>query len=92
MTATENPQIKINLRITEKILGIDESKPDFDETYSMIPITIDTQKFRESASKILFYSSTRVLKMYETVSSNNFPTKLFSGNILNVYTNLTTRV
>ena len=25
--------------------------------------------------------------MYETVSSNNFPTKLFSGNILNVYTN-----
>ena len=87
MTATENPQIKINLRITEKILGIDESKPDFDETYSMIPITIDTQKFRESASKILFYSSTRVLKMYETVSSNNFPTKLFSGNILNVYTN-----
>ena len=88
LTSTQSPLITINLRITERILGVDESKPDFDDTYSLIPITIDTQKFREKeASKILFYSSTRVLQMYETVSNNNFPTQLFLGNILNVYTN-----
>jgi hypothetical protein len=88
LTSTQSPLITINLRITERILGVDESKPNIDDTYSLIPITIDTQKFRESdASKILFYSSTRALQMYEAVSNNNSPTKLFLGNILNVYTN-----
>ena len=88
LASTVSPLITINLRITERILGVDESKPNIDDTYSLIPITIDTQKFRESdASKILFYSSTRALQMYEAVSNNNSPTKLFLGNILNVYTN-----
>ena len=85
---TASSQVKINLRITEKVLGIDEFKPTIDEQYSMIPITLNTTKFREiPKSKILFYSSTRTLFMYESTSSDNFPTKLFSGNILNVYTN-----
>ena len=83
--------VKINLRITERILGVNEEKPNFDETYSMIPMTIDIAKFRNSAtpyiSKLLFYSYSRVLYMYETVSNDYIPTKLFSGNILNVYTN-----
>ena len=84
-------KIIINLRITERILGINEEKPDFDETYSIIPITIDIKKFRDSetpiVSKILFYSYSRVIFMYEAVSKDNYPIKLFSGNILNVYTN-----
>ena len=81
-------EVKINLRIAEKILGINESKPDYSESYSMVPITIKIPEFRAiPKSKILFYSSTRVLHMYETVTSGYSPTKLFSGNILNVYTN-----
>ena len=84
----ESIQIKINLRITERILDVEESRPEIDDSYSLIPITIDTDKFRKSnASKILFYSSTQTLQMYEAVSNDNFPTQLFSGNILNVYTN-----
>ena len=81
-------EVKINLRITERALAVNEEKPSFDETYSIIPISIEIEKFRAiPKSKILFYSSTRDLQMYETVSSVNFPTELFSGNILNVYTN-----
>ena len=44
---TASSQVKINLRITEKVLGIDEFKPTIDEQYSMIPITLNTTKFRE---------------------------------------------
>ena len=81
---------RINLRIKEKILDIDESKPNIEEFYSIIPVTIDTQIFRNSdknVSKILFYSSTHNLYMYESITFNS-PIKLFSGNILSVYTNL----
>ena len=84
----ETPQININLRIAEKVLGTDEFEPQINEQYSMVPITIDIPKFRETLkSKILFYSSTRSLHMYEATSSGYSPNKLFSGNILNVYTN-----
>ena len=86
--ADETPQININLRIAEKVLGTDEFEPQINEQYSMVPITIDIPKFRETLkSKILFYSSTRSLHMYEATSSGYSPNKLFSGNILNVYTN-----
>ena len=70
----------------EKILGTSEEMPNCRESYSMVPVTINIPTFREAASKILFYSSTWVLQMYETISNNYAPTKLFSGNILNVYT------
>ena len=88
ISAKETPQIKINLRITEKVLAVDEFKPEINEQYSVVPITINIPKFRAiPKSKILFYSSTRSLHMYESTSSEYFPTKLFAGNILNVYTN-----
>ena len=87
MPAAEATEVKINLRIAEMILTTQDEKPNYSESYSMVPITINITSFREAASKILFYSSTRVLQMYETVSSGYAPTNLFSGNILNVYTN-----
>ena len=88
IVATDSPKIKINLRIVERILGVDETRPEIDDSYSLIPLTIDTQKFRANdASKILFYSPNIIFQMYESVSKDNFPTKLFLGNILNVYTN-----
>ena len=87
----DNTSIKINLRITERILGVNEEKPDFNETYSIIPMTINLTEFRISEepyiSKLLFYSYSRVLYIYETVSNNNIPTQLFSGNILSIDTN-----
>ena len=81
---------RIFFRIKERILDVSENKPLIVEPYSIVPISINTQTFRNSdkkASKILFYSSTRNLRMYESTSSNG-PILLFSGNILNVYTNL----
>ena len=79
---------KINLRITERILGIDESKPEEEETYSLAPYTVNISKFRDKpASKILFYSSSRFLNMYYFEPKSPCPVKLFSGNILSVYTN-----
>ena len=87
----DNTSIKINLRITERILGVNEEKPDFNETYSIIPMTINLTEFRISEepyiSKLLFYSYSRVLYIYETVSNDNIPTQLFSGNILSIDTN-----
>ena len=86
--AKQSTTVQINLRIEERILKIDEQKPEFDDTYSMVPVTVNVLSFRAiPKSKILFYSSTRHLEMFESVSSHAFPTKLFSGNILNVYTN-----
>ena len=86
--ADATPQISINLRIAEKILAVDEFEPQINEEYSIVPITIEIPKFRAiPKSKILFYSSTRSLHMYEATSSGYSPNKLFTGNILNVYTN-----
>ena len=79
---------KINFRIKERILLTNESTPTIVDLYSIIPVSIDTQLFRNSvkkASKILFYSNKYNLYMYEPVSSNK-PVLLFSGNIINVYT------
>ena len=79
---------RINLRITERVLGTDESKPMEDESYSLVPFTIDIQKFRDlPKSKILFYSYSRVLQMYHAESDTPYPEQLFSGNVLSVYTN-----
>ena len=76
------------LRVAERILGTDESKPMEEESYSLVPFTVNISKFREiSKSKILFYSYSRVLQMFHVESSNPYPEKLFSGNVLSVYTN-----
>ena len=79
---------RIFLRTTERLLGTDESKPMEEETYSLVPFTVNIAKFRElSKSKILFYSYTRILQMFNSGTSTPYPEKLFSGNILSVYTN-----
>ena len=79
---------RIFFRTTERVLGTDESKPMEEETYSLVPFTVNIAKFRElSKSKILFYSYSRTLQMLHSGTSTPYPEKLFSGNILSVYTN-----
>ena len=88
--ANQLASAKINFRITERILAVTETTPTIVETYSIVPVSVNTQTFRNSdkkASKILFYSNKYNLQMYEAVSSNS-PVQLFSGNIMNVYTNI----
>ena len=79
---------ELYLRISERILGTDESKPMEEESFALAPFTVNIPKFRElSKSKILFYSYSRVLQMFHVESNNPYPEKLFSGNALSVYTN-----
>ena len=69
-------------------MGTDESTPMEEEFYSLVPFTIDIQKFRDlPKSKILFYCYSRVLQMYHAESDSPYPEQLFSGNVLSVYTN-----
>ena len=78
---------RVNLRIKERILGPKELKPNDEETYTLVPFTINIPTFREEgASKILFYSYSRNLQMLYA-GTTNYPSKLFEGNILSVYTN-----
>ena len=78
---------RINLRIKERILETDELKPNDEETYTLVPFTIVLDKFRsDGASKILFYSYSRNLQMFYP-NTEPYPKKLFSGNILSIYTN-----
>ena len=79
---------RVFFRIEERILGTEEARPMDAEIYSLIPYTIDVSKFRElSKSKILFYSYTRELQMYYVGTGSPYPEKLFSGNIMSVFTN-----
>ena len=79
---------RIMVRITERVLGTGETKPMEEETYSLVPFTVNVASFRElSKSKILFYSNTRSLQMFHTETNNPYPEKLFSGRILTVYIN-----
>ena len=79
---------RVLLRVSERFLGADESQIMEDETFSLVPFTVDLPKFRDnSASKVLFYAYTRSLQMYHSESTSPRPEKLFSGNILSVYTN-----
>ena len=79
---------KIYFRVNERVLGTDESRPMEEESYSLVPFTINIPNFRAlDKSKILFYSSTRLLQMYYVETDNPYPEKLFSGNVLSVYTN-----
>ena len=78
---------RLNLRINERILKTDEKKPNDAETYTLVPYSINVTSFREKqTSKILLYSNTHSLNIYYA-GGNNYPNKLFSGNILNIYTN-----
>ena len=84
---TESTTVQINLRIAEKKLEVKAETHKIEEVYSKVPLTVNISEFRSVASKVLFYSSSDSLQMYESVSLDAFPTKLFLGNILNVYTN-----
>ena len=77
----------VYLRITEKFLSVKEQQVYIDELYSLVPFTVVISDFRDMASKILFYSNKRELQMYYIDESIPFPEKLFSGNIMSVYTN-----
>ena len=79
---------RLFFRTKERVLDIEETKPMDAETYSLIPYTVNVTKFRElSKSKILFYSYTRELQMYYVETNSPYPEKLFSGNIMSVFTN-----
>ena len=78
---------RLNLRINERILKTDELKPNDAETYTLVTYSINVTSFREKqTSKILLYSNTHSLNIFYA-GNNNYPNKLFSGNILNIYTN-----
>ena len=88
MSINEDTNIKINLRISERILETNEKIVEFEEKYSLVPVTIEISKFWDIPNpKMLFYSSNNSLQMYEAVSNKNYPNKLFSGNILSIDTN-----
>ena len=77
----------VYVRITEKYLDVKESTFTTDESYSLVPFTVYIPDFRDSASRILFYSYTRELQMYYVEQDTPYPEKLFSGNVMSVYTN-----
>ena len=75
------------VRTTERFLSVGNQRVTVDETYSLVPYTVVISDFRERASRILFYSFTRELQMYYVEQDTPYPEKLFSGNIMSVYTN-----
>ena len=77
----------VYVRTTEKFLNVEEAQVKDDELYSLIPYTVVISEFREKCSRILFYSFTRELQMYYVEEETPYPEKLFSGNIMSVYTN-----
>ena len=86
----ESVQLKINLRISGYNVDENEKKYNEDENEALVPYVFDLNKIRGSSgsnyiSKVLIYSSKRELEMYHL--QNGTPEKLFTGNILLVYTN-----
>ena len=77
----------VNIRTTETFLSVGEQQVNVEELYSLVPYTVVISDFRNYASRILFYSYTRELQMYYVENSAPYPEKLFSGNIMSVYTN-----
>ena len=78
---------RIFLRISEEILETKQQLKSLDQTHSLVPSTLIISDFRQFASKILFCSLTRELQMYYVESDVAYPEKLFSGNVLLIYTN-----
>ena len=78
---------RLFLRTTEKLLDVKEQTVMDEENYSLVPYTVVISNFRDVASRILFYSYTRELQMYYVEEDTNYPSLLFCGNIMSVYTN-----
>ena len=77
----------VYIRIAEEKLEAKEQKAKIDESYTLTPLTVVISSFREYASKLLLYSVGRELQMYYIEGDVSYPEKLFSGNILSIYTN-----
>ncbi|MBO6243347.1 MAG: hypothetical protein J6O41_02095, partial [Clostridia bacterium] len=78
---------RIYLRTEEEDLSVKEQEKSVDQNISLVPNTIVISNFRSYTSKILFYSYSRELQMYYVEGDVPYPEKLFSGNVLMVYTN-----
>ena len=87
LEAVINFKARIFLRIAEEDLSVEEQTKNLDQSHSLVPNTVVIKSFRDYASKILFYSLTRELQMYYVEGDATYPEKLFSGNVLLVYTN-----
>ena len=87
VSSSKNFNARIFLRTTEEFLDTKEQLKSLDQTHSLVANTINISDFRQYASKILFYSSTNELQMYHVEGDATYPEKLFSGNVLLVYTN-----
>ena len=79
--------MKIGIASDHKGYDTKEQLKSLDQTHSLVANTINISDFRQYASKILFYSSTNELQMYHVEGDATYPEKLFSGNVLLVYTN-----
>ena len=87
LEAVTNFNGRIYLRTAEEDLAVKEQEKSVDQTLSLVPNTIVISNFRLYTSKVLFYSYTRELQMYYVGGDVTYPEKLFSGNVLLVYTN-----
>jgi len=76
----------VYIKTTEQILVAEEQKVKIDEAYSLVPFTLVISDFNELTSKILLYSHKKELQMYYAEKDTPYPEKLFSGNILSIYT------
>ena len=77
----------VYVQTTEQFLETKEQNATVEEIHSLAPFTVVISDFREYASKILFYSNKKELQMYYVEDDTTYPKKLFSGNIMSVYTN-----
>ena len=75
----------VYLQIEEQILEIKEQTKEKDEAYSLFPFTLNISEFNKNTPQILLYSN-KELQMYYAESDSSYPEKLFSGNILLIYT------
>ena len=76
----------VYIQIVEQILEAKEQIKKIEEIYSLIPLTINITDFRKLTSNILLYSYKKELQIYYEDKYTNYPKKLFSGNIMSIYT------
>ena len=80
-------EAKVYIHTTAQILENEEKKITSNELYSLIPYTISTSVFYDnSIPNILLYSYNREMQVYYIEKDTPYPKKLFSGNILSIYT------
>ena len=75
----------VYIQTKEKILEVKEQIKKKDEAYSLVPFTLNILEFNKNTPQILLYSN-KELQMYYADNEDPFPKKLFSGNILLIYT------